>query len=346
MRFGYWKKYILCEGRCGSAASHKFCGKGEIGLKLVNQAGLDLRYGVVDTAAAFDQVFIVGFTTGELTESSGILPASFQQIQTIDQRLIGRKYLTGENLVVQFLIGGFFLLRNTGKRLDLFGKDGGQVIIVRVFDKCAALTDDAVCSGITHESTVLCFQFFKRKDAFEIAVYRRKKLQVIPDIVFFSKSVFCEKNGELSLGPEGGTQGFIQKILPGRKKLCFVVKRENLLSQPVIGTEISGGKGIYHGSPVFKENLLTGELCGIEGSEREGIIFDAGGFRVGKCVVKVKRIAGYVGGEDGVGTGAEAAIDEVGVGKRAHHKKGQKTDQKQKGDEEFFGKFRIMHRTP
>lgn len=79
---------------------------------------------------------------------------------------------------------------------------------------------------------------------------------------------------------------------------------------------------------------------------REGIIFDAGGFRVGKCVVKVKRIAGYVGGKDGVGTGAEAAIDEVGVGKRAHHKKGQKTDQKQKGDEEFFGKFRIMHRTP
>ncbi len=58
---------------------HKFCGKGEIGLKLVNQAGLDLRYGVVDTAAAFDQVFIVGFTTGELTESSGILSASFQQ---------------------------------------------------------------------------------------------------------------------------------------------------------------------------------------------------------------------------------------------------------------------------
>ena len=57
-------------------------------------------------------------------------------------------------------------------------------------------------------------------------------------------------------------------------------------------------------------------------------------------------IAGYVGGKDGVGTGAEAAIDEVGVGKRAHHKKGQKTDQKQKGDEEFFGKFRIMHRTP
>lgn len=53
-----------------------------------------------------------------------------------------------------------------------------------------------------------------------------------------------------------------------------------------------------------------------------------------------------VGGKDGVGTGAEAAIDEVGVGKRAHHKKGQKTDQKQKGDEEFFGKFRIMHRTP
>lgn len=50
---------------------------------------------------------------------------------------------------------------------------------------------------------------------------------------------------------------------------------------------------------------------------REGIIFDAGGFRVGKCVVKVKRIAGYVGGKDGVGTGAEAAIDEVGVGKRA-----------------------------
>ena len=50
--------------------------------------------------------------------------------------------------------------------------------------------------------------------------------------------------------------------------------------------------------------------------------------------MKVKRIAGYVGGEDGVGTGAEAAIDEVGVGKRAHHKKGQKTDQKQKGDEE------------
>ena len=88
----------------------------------MNQAGLDLRYGVVDTAAAFDQVFIVGFTTGELTESSGILPASFQQIQTIDQRLIGRKYLTGENLVVQFLIGGFFLLRDTGKRLDLFGK--------------------------------------------------------------------------------------------------------------------------------------------------------------------------------------------------------------------------------
>ena len=87
-------------------------------------------------------------------------------------------------------------------------------------------------------------------------------------------------------------------------------------------------------------------LLFIEGSEREGIIFDAGGFRVGKCVVKVKRIAGYVGGEDGVGTGAEAAVDEVGVGKRAHHKKGQKTDQKQKGDEEFFGKFRIMHRTP
>lgn len=74
----------------------------------MNQAGLDLRYGVVDTAAAFDQVFVVGFTTGELTESSGILPASFQQIQTIDQRLIGRKYLTGENLVVQFLIGCFF----------------------------------------------------------------------------------------------------------------------------------------------------------------------------------------------------------------------------------------------
>ena len=159
----------------------------------MDQAGLDLRYGVVDTAAAFDQVFVVGFTTGELTESTGILPASFQQIQTIDQRLIGRKYLTGENLVVQFLIGCFFLLRDTGKRLDLFGKDGG-----------AALTDDAVCSGITHESTVLCFQFFKRKDAFEIAVHRRKKLQVIPDIVFFSKSVFCEKNGELSLGPEGG----------------------------------------------------------------------------------------------------------------------------------------------
>ena len=170
----------------------------------MDQAGLDLRYGVVDTAAAFDQVFVVGFTTGELTESTGILPASFQQIQTIDQRLIGRKYLTGENLVVQFLIGCFFLLRDTGKRLDLFGKDGGQVIIVRVFDKCAALTDDAVCSGITHESTVLCFQFFKRKDAFEIAVHRRKKLQVIPDIAFFSKSVFCEKNGELSLGPEGG----------------------------------------------------------------------------------------------------------------------------------------------
>lgn len=55
--------------------------------------------------------------------------------------------------------------------------------------------------------------------------------------------------------------------------------------------------------------------------------------------MKVKRIAGYVGGEDGVGTGAEAAIDEVGVGKRAHHKKGQKTDQKQKGDEEFLESF-------
>ena len=123
-------------------------------------------------------------------------------------------------------------------------------------------------------------------------------------------------------------------------------ERESAESAGLSGLRSSGGKGIYHGSPVFKENLLTGELCGIEGSEREGIIFDAGGFRVGKCVVKVKRIAGYVGGKDGVGTGAEAAIDEVGVGKRAHHKKGQKTDQKQKGDEEFFGKFRIMHRTP
>ena len=88
----------------------------------MNQAGLDLRYGVVDTAAAFDQVFIVGFTTGELTESSGILPASFQQIQTIDQRLIGRKYLTGENLVVQFLIGGFFLLQRYRKETGSFRK--------------------------------------------------------------------------------------------------------------------------------------------------------------------------------------------------------------------------------
>lgn len=174
-------------------------------MKLVDQAGLDLRYGVVDTTAAFDQVFVVGFTTGELTEPSGILSASFQQIQTIDQRLISRKYLTGENLVVQFLIGCFFLFRDAGNRLDFFGKGGVQVIIVGIFDKRAALTDDAVSSGITHESTVLCFQFFKRKDAFEITVHRRKKLQVIPDIVFFSESVFCKKNGELSLGTEGGT---------------------------------------------------------------------------------------------------------------------------------------------
>ena len=87
------------------------------------------------------------------------------------------------------------MLRDTGKRLDLFGKDGGQVIIVRVFDKCAALTDDAVCSGITHESTVLCFQFFKRKDAFEIAVHRRKKLQVILDIVFFRKVYSARRMG-------------------------------------------------------------------------------------------------------------------------------------------------------
>lgn len=134
--------------------------------------------------------------------------------------------------------------------------------------------------------------------------------------------------------------------MSGRKKLRFVVKRENPLSQLVIGTEISGGKGIYHGSPVFKENLLTGELRGIEGSERVGIISDAGRFRVGKCVVKVKWIAGYVGGKEGVGTGAEAAIDEVRVGKSAHHKKGQKTEQKQNGDEEFFRKFRTTHRTP
>ena len=88
----------------------------------MNQAGLDLRYGVVDTAAAFDQVFVVGFTTGELTESSGILPASSQQIQTIDQRLIGRKYLTGENLVVQFLIGCFFFCSEIPERDWIFSE--------------------------------------------------------------------------------------------------------------------------------------------------------------------------------------------------------------------------------
>ena len=119
-----------------------------------------------------------------------------------------------------------------------------------------------------------------------------------------------------------------------------------MLSQLVIWAEVFGGEGVYHRSSVFKENLLTGELCGIEGSEGEGVMLDAGGFGIGKRVMEVQRIAGYIGGKYGVGTGTETTIDKVGIGENAHQEKGQETDQKQDGDEEFFGDFWTMHRAP
>ena len=72
----------------------------------------------------------------------------------------------------------------------------------------------------------------------------------------------------------------------------------------------------------FEEDLLGGKLGGVEGSEGEGVVLDTGGLGVGEGVVEVQRVGGYIGGEDGIGAGAETAVDEVGVGEDTHQEEG------------------------
>ena len=102
----------------------------------------------------------------------------------------------------------------------------------------------------------------------------------------------------------------------------FVVEGEDLLGQLVVGGKIFGWEGVYQIAAVFEEDLVGGKLGGVEGSEGEGVVLDTGGLGVGEGVVEVQRVGGYIGGEDGIGAGAETAVDEVGVGEDTHQEEG------------------------
>lgn len=72
----------------------------------------------------------------------------------------------------------------------------------------------------------------------------------------------------------------------------------------------------------FSRRIFWAESWVGRSSEGEGVVLDTGGLGVGEGVVEVQRVGGYISGEDGIGAGAETAVDEVGVGEDTHQEEG------------------------
>ena len=177
------------------------------------------------------EILIIFLPLWEIRKPKLIFSAADQRAKCIDQILVGGDDVGEHGLLAAVAVGDLFIRGQIREAVDFILKNRDQIIVFRIFDKIAALSDDRRSTCTAHKQSGGRLVLFKIDDGGKIIGQLGEQCQIVLNIALCAKRILSEQDRQLRLNAKGRAKRFIVQHKGRSIKFGIEIIKKNIVGQ-------------------------------------------------------------------------------------------------------------------